>query len=278
VFETQKISAQGRDIPRAVEESLFDNLFDFDEFKNNVLQYAKKSLYIKDIIESLLEPPPPSTSNASRPYYKEDKIVEDIFSIAASGDIVINAKGTWIGRRAEDASDDSALNYIKHRATDQINAMKDYQLALPGATGGAPIGTATQQDDTPLFPQSNTTANTSPASGMQPAFSPDGQTSGGTAVQSFPPPVGVIQAPPVRVKIPRSKSTAPSSGINLIGQFELWDLSSERTINKTTLEFDGLNVSQIKQILQRIPSAYQAGLSILYDDDAGESGGIGAQG
>jgi hypothetical protein len=277
VFETQKISAQGRDIPRAVEDSLFDNLFDFDEFKNNVLQYAKKSLYIKDIIESLLEPPPPS-SNGIIPYFKEDKIVEAIFSVVASGDIVINAKGTWIGRRSEDIGDDSALNYIRRRATDQINAMKDYQLALPGAAGAAPVGASTQQDDAPFFPQFNTTVNINPVSGIQPAFPSDGQTSIGATAQPFSSPVGGIQTSPIRVKIPRSKSAVPSSGINLIGQLELWDLSSERTINKTTLEFDGLNVSQVKQILQRIPPAYQLGLSISYEDDVEGSSATGGQG
>jgi hypothetical protein len=261
-----------------VEDILFANFFDFGEFKTIVIQDAKNSRYIKDIIENLLEPPPPSSNNII-PYFKEDKIVETIFNIAASGDIVINAKGAWIGRRTEDADDDSALNYIKHRAADQISVMKEYQLALPGATGGTPIGTVAQQNDTPLFPQINTTANTNLASGTNPVSSPGGQISSGTATQPFSPLAGGgIHTPPVRAKIPRNKSAAPSSGINLIGQLELWDLSLERTIDKTTLEFDGLNVSQIKQILQRIPLAYQAGFSISYEDDVKSSDDTGGQG
>jgi hypothetical protein len=203
-----------------VEDSLLDNFFDFDEFRKTMLRCAGESSFIKKIIDDLLEPPP-SSSGGIIPYFKEDKIVENIFKIAAEGRIVINAGGTWVGRRAEDADDDSALNYIKHRAADQINAMKAYQLALP--TGGSdPVGPAPQLDSETFFPQ------------IQPVPAPD------------------------RAKIPRSKSAAPSSGINLIRQFELWVLPSEKTINKTTLEFDGLNVSQIKQILQHIPSAYQA--------------------
>jgi hypothetical protein len=277
VFDTQKISAQGREIPKAVEDILFANFFDFGEFKTIVIQDAKNSRYIKDIIENLLEPPPPS-SNDIIPYFKEDKIVETIFNIAASGDIVINAKGIWIGRRAEDADDESALNYIKRHATDQINAMKEYQLALPGVAGGDPVGAVAQQDDTPLFPQISPMVNTNLDNGTNSAFPSDGQISSGATVQPFPPPVGNIQIPPVRVKIPRSKSAMPSSGINLIGQLELWDLSSERTINKAVLEFDGLNVSQIKQILQRIPLAYQAGLSISYEDDVESSDDTGGQG
>jgi hypothetical protein len=269
VFETQKIFAQGKDIPKAVEDGLLQNLFELDEFKKTIIQCAKNSSFIKDIIDGLIEPPP--SSGGIIPYLKEDKIVDLIFEIAASGDIVINAKGTWIGRRVDDANDESALNFIRRSANDQISVMKDYQLSLPGAAGGASVGAAAQPD-TPLFPGLSASGMAVNMTGGIPQPNiPDG------TLQSSPLAVGGIQTPqPIQVKIPRTKSTVPSSGINLIGQFELWDLSSDRTINKTTLEFDGLNVSQVKQILQRIPPAYQAGLSIFYDDiEDGANGGQG---
>jgi hypothetical protein len=266
-FETQKISAQGKDIPKAVEDNILQNLFDFDEFKKNVLYCAEKSFFIKDIINSFIEPPP-LPSDSVVPYLKEDKIVDMIFQIAASGDIVINAKGAWIGRRSDDVSDEGALNVIRSRANDQMNVMKGYQLSLPGATGGAPVGVAVQADVPSLFPgfDANGSSVADAADGMR---QPDNQNviSQGGSTQPFSLSLDDLQSsPPVRVKIPRTKSSAPRSGINLIGQLELWDLSSDVTINKATLEFDGLSVSQIKQILQRIPTAYQAGLSISYDD------------
>ncbi|MDR0374944.1 MAG: hypothetical protein LBH85_04395 [Treponema sp.] len=258
-FETLKISAPGpgKDILKSIETDLLQNLFDRSEFKKNVMRHAKNSLFIKDIIDSLVEPPP--SSGTVIPYLKEEKIADIIFEIAADGDIAINAKGVWIARRPDDENAGSALNFIRSKAAGQINVMKSYQLSLPGAAGGAPVGSAVQPGAPSLF--SGSVADNGAAANT-PTMPPQGRP-----VQPVSPQLGTMSPPPpVQIKIPRTKSSAPRSSINLIGQFESWGLSSDKTINKATLEFDGLSVFQIKQILQRIPIAYQAGLSISYDD------------
>jgi hypothetical protein len=274
VFETQKITAQGRDIPKTVEESLLHNFFDYAEFKNTVIHYAKNSLFIKDIIESFIEPSPPS-SDVIMPYLEERKIIDLIFGIAASGEIIINVKGAWIGRRAEDADVPGALDYIRRKANEQNSVMVNYQLSLPGSSGGALVGAAKaaeEVNEAPLFPQYADYANTPSASDTHQAGVTSVPSQGGISTSPVIPADNGKQPAPVQVKIPRSKAAAPSSSINLIGQLELWDIAPEKTIHKATLEFDGLSATQLKQILQRIPPVYEAGLSISYDDISGDTG------
>jgi hypothetical protein len=144
--------------------------------------------------------------------------------------------------------------------------MKEYQLALPNAAGGAAIGNGAQHSS------SSANSGITPATGdlfggssIQPA-----QSSGGVSSIDVTPKSAVNDSaqttPPPIPKIPVRKTAPPSNGINQMGLFETWNISGDKTIGTTTLEFSGLTVQQIKQILQRIPSSYQVGLSIDYED------------
>lgn len=62
-----------------------------------------------------------------------------------------------------------------------------------------------------------------------------------------------------------NKTPEATIGINLAGFFETWGLTTE-IIDTAKIEFSGLNPSQIKQILQRIPSAFKAILEITYKE------------
>jgi hypothetical protein len=146
--------------------------------------------------------------------------------------------------------------------------MKEYQLALPNAAGGAAIGNGAQHSS------SSANSGITPATGdlfggIQPA-----QSSGGVSSIYVTPDVTPKSAvndsaqtmPPPISKIPVRKTASPNNVINQMGLFETWNISGDKTIDTTTLEFSGLTVQQIKQILQRIPSSYQVGLSINYED------------
>ena len=60
----------------------------------------------------------------------------------------------------------------------------------------------------------------------------------------------------------------PQIGINLCGCFERWGLHDGTTLTNAKIEFKGLSVQQIKQILQRLPSAFKASLEITYDEES----------
>lgn len=271
VFEVDKISEQGGDIPAAVEAKILSDLFDQTEFKKFVLKRAKDSDFVGSMMDDLIEPPPPNTGEAI-PFLGEIKSYEFVLAIAAGGELVLNVSGTWIGRRAEDVTEEDALRYIRSKAYRTGQEMRQIQLGLPGAVGG---GTVT----VPPAPTGSTQTGT--GGGM-----PPGQT-GGSGNQSPSPTTsgggdtgetggqggtsGGGTTPPVTLQtIKSNKTEEPATGINLSGCFESWGVLSSQTIETARIEFSGLTVQQIKQILQRIPSAFRANLEIDYKEEGDE--------
>ncbi len=64
IFDVERVTAQGGEIPTAVEKSLVEDLFDPAEFQSLVLERAKESCLVGDLLDELTEPPPPDTKNA----------------------------------------------------------------------------------------------------------------------------------------------------------------------------------------------------------------------
>ena len=267
-FEIEKITAQGGDIPTAVEEKILSDLFDQTEFKQFVLKRAKDSDFVGSMMDDLTEPPPPNTGETI-PFLGETKIYEFVLEIAASGDLVLNVGGTWIGRRPEDANDEDALRYIRGKAFRSVQENRQIQLGLPGAVGG---GTVT----VPNVPAGgvNTTGaggivSPTPMGGNGTPY-PTGNYGGGAVVDSGGADgnagnQGITPPPPTSINKSK-KSEEPATGINLSGCFETWGVPTSQTIETARIEFAGLTAQQIKQILQRIPSTFRATLEIFYKD------------
>src|SRR5208283_3027685 len=103
---------------------------------------------------------------------------------------------------------------------------------------------------------------------------PGSSGSGATSITPLPdtvPAGGVtgagVNSPSVTSHAVKSrKSEEPATGINLSGCFESWGVSSSQPIETARIEFEGLTVQQVKQILQRIPSTFKATLEISYKE------------
>lgn len=270
-FDVAKITEQGEKVPAAVEAKILSDLFDQTEFKAFVLKRAKDSDFVGSLVDELMEPPPPNAGDAI-PFLGEIKLFESILDIAAEGVLVLNVNGTWIGRRAQDATDEDARHYIRSKAFCTGQAMRQIQLGLPGAVGGGTI-----------------TIDIVPAGGAPPGSGPivtpgTPPKPGGTGEEGeivFPPVEagdqtggdsgGVVPGvespepqplPTVKIR----KTEEPATGINLSGSFESWGVTSSQSIEKARIEFSGLTAQQVKQILQRIPSAFKASLEIEYHE------------
>ena len=77
VFDVERVTAQGGEIPTAVEKTLVEDLFDPAEFQSLVLERAKESCLVGDLLDELTEPPPPDTKDAI-PFLGETAIYEEI--------------------------------------------------------------------------------------------------------------------------------------------------------------------------------------------------------
>ncbi|MBW6486648.1 MAG: hypothetical protein K0B01_10925 [Syntrophobacterales bacterium] len=270
VFEVEKISEQGGDIPAAVEAKILSALFDQTEFKKFVLKRAKDSDFVGSLMDDLTEPPPPNTGEAI-PFLGEIKIYEFIMDIVAKGELVLNVSGAWIGRRAEDATDEDALRHIKSKAFRTGQEMRQIQLGLPGAVGG---GTITGPKDPVGGNRPGGVKEVGPGITSGPEKTGGGDqgadpTAGGEPI-SGNGETGGITPPLVPPVIKSRKSEESATGINLSGCFEKWGVSSSQPIESARIEFSGLTAQQIKQILLHIPSTFKATLEIDYQDGGEE--------
>jgi len=269
VFDIEKISEQGGDIPAAVEAKILSDLFDQTEFKQFVLKRAKDSDFVGSTMDDLTEPPPPNAGEAI-PFLGETKIYEFVLEIAASGDLVLNVSGTWIGRRSEDATDEDALRYIRGKAFRTGQEMRQIQLGLPGAVGGGTVTVPNTPSGGAIPPGTGGVIPPGAAGGSGISYPPGTSGGGGTVGETGEPGGttgigGANPSEPIRA-IKSNKSEEPATGINLSGCFETWGVPTSQTIETARIEFSGLTAQQIKQILQRIPSTFKASLEIAYKD------------
>lgn len=264
-FEMEKITEQGESILSGVEVKIISDLFDQTEFKTYVLERAKDFDFVGSLMDDLVEPPPPNGGEAI-PFLGETKTYELILAMAAEGTIVLNVSGTWIGRRPEDATSEDSLRYIrsKYRTGQE---MRQIQLGLPGAVGG---GTVTVPPSTVEISRPNIGSSHIPGSVTKPG---DETNSGFTSTTSNGEgenygASGTDTSPqPENFSIIKSKKyDEPAIGINLSGCFESWGVSPTQSIESARIEFSSLTVQQVKQILQRIPSAFKATLEITYKE------------
>jgi hypothetical protein len=249
-FHIEKISKQGGDIPGAVDDTIRSDLFDQTDFKTFVLQQAKDSDFIGSFMDDLTNPPPPNTGEAI-PFLGETKTYEFILDIVAQRDIVLNVGGEWIGRRAEDESQEDALRYIRSKAFRTGQEMRQVQLGLPEVVGGSTIAPEVKTD-APTSPKSTTGNQTGV---VTPTDGPD----------NFTHNEYVDDIADGLTGWPQTKRTdEPATGINLSGFFEKWGIASTQVIDSAKIDFNGLTAQQIRQILQRIPSNIKAKLEITY--------------
>jgi hypothetical protein len=258
-FDVERISEQGAKIPNAVEQKILRDLFDPQDFAHVLADRAKENFLVGDILDELLEPPS-DTSKDAMPFLGELQTFEQILALAASGQIVINREGTWIGRLPEHDSGETALRYIRSKAFCTGQAMRKLQLGLPSAVGGGAVPGPTPKP--PPTSGGTTTVTPTPGTGT-------GTPTPGTGGTPYPGGPG-LPFPPVAEDHTVTKTTPePASGINLVGSFEKWGVASSTTLNKARVEFSDLTVQQMKQVLQRLPSSVKALLEVTFDEEDG---------
>ncbi|MDR1607839.1 MAG: hypothetical protein LBT38_05460 [Deltaproteobacteria bacterium] len=253
-FNVERVSAQGEDIPTAVEKSLIEDHFDQALFQSLVLERAKKSRLVGDLLNELTEPPSQDTKDAI-PFLGETPIYEQILKIVAQGKIVINVKGTWITRPTEQTNDEAALKNIQSKAFLSGQEMRQIQLGLPSVVGGTTVTT--------LGPKPPKLTSPPPTSEDPPP----------PITNPNPPSIGPTEPAPVSPKPITTKShrtDEEATGLNLSACFEKWGVESSATLNTAKIEFKNLKVQQVKEILSRLPLIIKASLEVTITQEGDE--------
>jgi hypothetical protein len=246
-FEVEKTAAQGGEIPVTVESKVLADMFDPTEFRDLLIERAREGYTFGDLLDEIVEPPAPGTKEAI-PFLGDMETLDRVVEAAARGDIILNVSGMWVFRKPEHTSEAEALQYIRPKAfTGNIRQMT---LALPGAAGGTTVTGQPGATGTGVTPPGGT-----------------GPAPGGTT-----PPGGTTQPGGTRTTLPfaplprTQKSEAPSTGINLQGCFEKWGISPDTVLTTARIEFKDMTAQQVKQVLQRLPSAFKASLEVTFPE------------
>jgi hypothetical protein len=248
-FDVERITVKGIEIPDFVENKIKSDLFDPAEFAGLILRYAQQSKTVGEILDELSEPPATPDKEAVV-YLGAMQIYEEILKIAAKGKVILNVNGDWVGRQPDHQDDDAAYHFIRARAFRTGQELRNIQLGLPGATGGFTVsGPKTQAQPQPP---------TGPVPVPQPPTGGPGTTTGGGTGGTLWP-----TSPNIKV----NRTDQPTTGINLIGSFEKWGISGTQELSSAKIEFNNITVQQIKQILQRVPSAFRASMEIAYNEE-----------
>lgn len=261
VFEIERITEQGADIPPAVERKILTDLFDRNRFNTRLVEYARERDTVGSFMNDLIEPPPLSSTEAI-PFLGETKLYEFVLEQAASGTIALNVGGSWVSRRTEDENDEDALRSIRSKAFKTGQELRQVILGLPGDVGGGTMPGLTPSH--PTVPANGTTPATTTI--PQPATLPNAEDHPGSAgvADGGTSQLEDENASPPLPKIEVRRSEEPATAINLSGYFEKWGIPADKSISRAKIEFSGLSAQQIRQILAKIPSAYKATLEIAY--------------
>jgi hypothetical protein len=255
-FDVERITVRGEGIPGFIESKLKSDLYDPAEFMGRIQRYAQQSKTVGEILDEISEPPATPDKDAVV-FLGATQIYEEILKIAAKGKIILNVKGEWIARQADQQDEDAAFHAIRGRAFCVGNEQRQVQLGLPEATGGSAV-TAPKTPTTPPIPTAGPTGGVPGGTGW---VTPP---TGGTPT---PTPSGGGEVPPLWPTAKTHATEQPTNVINLIGSFEKWGVPTTTNLSSAKVEFNDLTVQQMKQILQRIPSAFRASLEISYTQE-----------
>lgn len=259
-FDIEKLTAQGAEIPKQVDEKIASDLFDQTDFASLVADYAQKGKTVGSLMDELLEPTPPGKGDAI-PYLGEIPIYEQIVRLAAQGKIALNAGGTWLTRSHADQTDDEALKNLRSKAFRSQQENRQVQINLPGSIGDTTV-TAPTKPAPPLPDNNDGNNNSDLKNGNSNIEEPKPVKPYPEVPNPQPNEVDPLVQPEQSIHTERTE--IPASGINLSGQFEKWGIDNSQAIENAQVEFNGLSAQQIKQILTKIPSAYKAYLSVTY--------------
>jgi len=260
-FDLERVEAKGKELPSAVEKKIHEDLFDPAEFEKRVFEYAKDSKRMDELLKDIIEPPPPNMGDAI-PYLGESAIYEEVLKIAANGKLFVNVNGTWIGRLPDHADKEQALKFIQTNAFRNRHEMHQVQLGLPSVVGGTTV-----TEPRPTTPHESVIQPVRPKEeGTTPSnISTDGAVTSETGENSK-----IIRPKIIETKRQITRRTEePSIGINLLGTLEQWRVLPETTLDVARIEFKNVTVSQLRQILQHLPTSIRVSLEIAHEGEEG---------
>jgi len=270
----EKLRVRGSEIPKAIDDTIDQDLFEPEIFADYAIEAAKGSASVKKVMEELREPRPAPADTI--PWLGDAKMKEKLILVCAQGKITIDVQGRERLERQPGELDKDAYTRLRGKLPDG-KQLEDVILGLPGA-GVAAHGATIQP------PAGNGSGTTSP--GGPPASpannAPPPEPTGGATTS--PPGFSESQpgnlfgntgttnnsgstAPPPK-KRTRLQAAKPTSGLNLAGQLEMWDITAATPVHAVTITLEAATGAQLKKLLEKLPDGLIYGIAFDREDGA----------
>jgi hypothetical protein len=253
-FEDRSHGAQGDKIPDTVDKIIKRDVFIPEEFEEYVLKLAESAESVGKLLKDLREPRP--GGNPCIPWLGEVEVKERVIKMCAHGQIAINVRGLDLLQARPDESYEDAWSRMKGKLgtgkhLDETNLLppdavvtsggKTAEITDTGASGGGTEGTSGL----------NSTL------GGRVIITPPNHGSG-TGIPTNLFGGGTVVVVPTGTK----KSTAPTSGLNLLGQVESWGIGPATGVTNVALKIGKMTGAQLQQLLKHLPDGVTYALDL----------------
>ena len=232
-FEERSHGAQGDKIPETVDKIIKQDVFIPEEFEAFVLKLAEGTESVGKLLKDVREPRP--GGNPCIPWLGEVEVKERVIKMCAAGQIAINVRGHEMLQARPGETYDDAWNRMKGRlgTGKHLDETPMYTPDAVVASGGKQAA-VTVPGNTPLFPDSGT----NPSIPVSQTISDEEEG-----------PTNLFDGQGVT---PNKKpfSIAPTSGLNLLGQVESWQIGPATPITNVSLRTSKLSKAQLDALLK----------------------------
>lgn len=258
-FEEISHGAQGDKIPEAVDALIKETVFEPEEFEEHVLLLAENSDSIGKLLKDLREPRP--GGRPCIPWLGEVEVKERVVRMCANGQIAINVRGMKMLQARPDESADEAW----HRMKGEIGTGKhldETTLQKPDAvvTSGGKIPVTTSEAGTATGGPTvggGSLVGTGTGTGVTTTTATGAGTMGGTGT-GLPNLFGGGAATTTK----KQHSTAPTSGLNLLGQVESWGIGPATPVTNVSIKITKMTGAQLQKLLKELPDGVTYGLEL----------------
>lgn len=251
-FFVETLGAHGSQIPDAMETCLKDDVFVPEDFERIVTAAADQNDSVAKLLREFQEPRP--NEEECIPWLGETQMKERIIRLCARGLVAINLRG---------------MEYL------QVEAGEDEEAAWRRMRGR--LGTGKHLEETfVLLPQAVPQTHGLSKDPTSPGIPEPSPTD--PYVDSTPQDVSLFDPTPHQPGggtplggssgTPRaSYDTSPTSGLNLLGKVEGWNIGPATTVHNVTLKLDTASGAQLQKLLRSLPDGMTYGLSLQKEED-----------
>ena len=256
-FHVEPLTAQGAQVPDAIEAAIINDLFVPEDFADLVIVAASENAPVGKILKELKEPRP--GGHDCIPWLGETAVKERILRLCARGKIAINLRGMEYLQALPGEDENSAWVRLRPKLSLTGRHLDDVFLLLPGAV---------------------------PASGRASPPKPFGETPNGglfsgssipniaPADESMAAPVDGASAPTDDAGIfnsgesrtRTSLANPPTSPLNLIGKLEGWGIGPATPVSQVTIRVSSATGAQLRELLKKLPDGMTFELSLEKSD------------